>query len=117
MDTWPGGLQQLLGTDSFQLKLGNTLVRSEVDIGPAKVRARFTDAVDVYGCSIMLDYADYGTFTTFYKTTLANGSLPFLFDDPFTGLPATFRFADTPQITPIGGRTFNVAMNWEKLSS
>lgn len=115
MDTWPVSLQQKLNTSGFEYQVGDTLVRSEMDVGPAKVRSRFTDAVDVYSCSVLLTYAEVQTFNTFYKTTLGNGSLPFYFDDPFTATQATFRFAGSPRIRPLGGLTYELNMTWEKL--
>lgn len=115
MDTWPVGLQQRLDANSFEKQFGSTLVRTEMDVGPAKVRSRFTDAVDVYNCTIMLDYDEYATLELFYKTTLNNGANQFLFDDPFTGTPTAFRFVDPPVVRSIGGRTFRVSMQWEKM--
>lgn len=115
MDVWPVSLQQRLNTSGFQKRFGNTLVRSDMDVGPAKVRSRFTDAVDVYVCSVLLDYAEYSTFETFFKTTLNNGANQFEFDDPFTATAAAFRFSEPPTITPLGGRTFQLDMSWEKM--
>jgi len=84
MEAWPVSLQQKLNVDSFQYSLGNTSVRSSMDVGPDKVRARFTDAVDTYSCSILLDHDEVETFKTFYKTTINNGVDQFTFVDPFT---------------------------------
>ena len=114
-NTWPVGLQQKLDSEAFEKRFGNTLIRSDMDVGPAKVRSRYTDAVDEYNCSILLDYDEHTTLNTFYKTTLNNGALPFDFNDPFTGAPASFRFKEPPSIRALGGRTFRVAMQWEKL--
>ncbi len=115
MDTWPVGLQQKLDADSFELKYGDPTVRTDMDVGPAKKRARYTDAIDVYTCGVLLDFAEEATLRTFFKTTLGNGVLPFLFDDPFTEVPSTFRFLEPPSIRALGGRTFRVSMQWEKL--
>ncbi len=115
MDTWPISLQQKLNVESFEVKIGSTSVRSDMDIGPAKVRSRFTDAVDGYQCSVNLDFDEYSDFLLFYKTTLNNGVSQFLFNDPFTELPTAFRFASPPSIRPLGGRVFQVGMIWEKL--
>ncbi len=117
MDTWPVGLQQKLNAQGFQLGLGNTRVSSDMSVGPAKTRTRYTDAVDVYTCSVNLSFEEVATFKTFYRTTLSNGTLPFYFNDPFTETQATFRFApdQDPSITPIGGREFTLNMVWEKL--
>jgi len=115
MSSWPISLQQKLNTAAFQLQYGITSIRSENEVGPAKVRSRATDGVDVYTCSILLDYDEQATFETFYKTTLNNGVNVFQFDDPFTGSPVDFRFKSAPAITPIGGRTFQLTMSWEKM--
>lgn len=115
MDTWPVELQQLLNVASFEFRYGNTALRTDMDVGPAKVRSRVTDAVDIYSCSINLDFDLKDDLDTFFKTTLNNGVNSFLFDDPFTGTPATFRFTEPPSLRPLGGRVFQVSMSWEKL--
>ncbi len=117
MDNWPVSLQQKLEADGFNFRLGNTRVATEMDVGPAKVRSRFTDAVDVYDCQVTLDHDEIATFKTFYKTTLSNGSLPFLFNDPFTAVEEIFRFVpgQDPVIRPLGGRVYTLSMSWEKL--
>lgn len=114
---WPVALQQILSVDSFEMKYGSTVVRSDTDVGPAKIRRRFTDAVDMYTCSILLNYDEQVILRDFYKTTLGGGSLPFEFDDPFTGDPANFRFMEPPSFRPVGsgGLVFRVSMSWEKL--
>lgn len=117
MDSWPVSLQQKFNVDSFQYKLGSTKVSSGMDVGPDKVRSRFTDAVDIYDCQIRLDFSEVSIFKTFYKTTLGNGTLPFLFVDPFTEISTAFRFVpdSDPVIVPLGGRVFSLNMSWEKL--
>lgn len=115
METWPLTLQQKLNVANFKEMFGNAVVRSAMDTGPGKVRPRFTKAVDKYTCSIDLDFDLYQTFKTFYKTQLSNGSLQFLFNDPFDGTPTAFRFAEDPSIDPLGGRVFRVSMTWDKM--
>ncbi len=114
MDSWPVSLQQKLSVDSFQYNMGKTTIRSEMDIGMAKVRARYTDGIDIYTCSVLLSFAEVETFKTFYKTTLNNGASQFLFDDPFTQLSTAFRFAEAPSISPLGGLTYRLSMTWER---
>ena len=110
-------LQQKMDVSGFQYRLGKTKVATEMDVGPAKVRSRYTDAVDVYDLQHTLDFTDIATFKTFYKTTLGNGTLPFLFIDPFTEVETAFRFVpdSDPVIRPLGGRTFTLTMSWERL--
>ena len=117
MSSWPVTLQQKLEVNGFQKSMGNTRVFTDMAVGPAKVRSRFTDAVDVYTCQVTLDFDDVATFEQFYKTTLGNGSLPFTFADPFTGVDREFRFSPSqdPVIRPLGGRVFTLNMSWEAL--
>lgn len=115
MDIWPADLQQTLNVEDFQVGFGETAVRSDMDVGPAKVRSRFTDAVDPWNASIILDYTEYNSLLVFYKTTLNNGSLPFGFTNPFTNSQGIFRFVAAPRIVPIGGRKYRVSLSWELL--
>jgi hypothetical protein len=88
-----------------------------MDVGPAKMRNRFTRAVDGYACEINIDVYLIAIFQTFYRTTLGNGTLQFTFPDPFTQVVTNFRFAPgvTPQIVPLGngGTVFTLKMSWE----
>lgn len=116
-DSWPVALQQILEVAGFQYVPGQTRVFSDTSVGPKKVRSRFTDGVDQYQCQITLDFDEIQDFKSFYKTDLANGTLPFLFTDPFDEVEATFRFSpeQEPVIRPLGGRVFSLSMSWEKL--
>lgn len=113
--TWPVSLQQLLNQDSFDLQMGDTTVRSQMDVGLDKVRSRYTDAIDVYTSTINMNMTDYQTLVDFYRTTLNNGVGTFSFNEPLTGDAATWRFANPPEIRPLGGTYFQVTMKWEKL--
>lgn len=112
---WPASLQQKLNSSGFEMIPGNPTIRSDMDTGPAKVRSRYTDAIDVYRASILLDFSEHDDFMTFYKTSLNNGVNTFEFTDPFTEQTAIFRFIESPTITALGGRTFRVNMIWEKI--
>lgn len=116
MESWPISLQQCLNSDDFDMKFGDTTVRTDMDVGPAKVRSRFTDGIDNYTCSILMSTDEFATLKMFYKTTLNNGVMPFLFNDPLTNTSETFRFVTPPEFRPLGGLTFRVSMAWEKLS-
>lgn len=113
--TWPPGLQQKFNVDNFSVAYGNTLVRSEVDAGLAKVRSRYTDGVDNYNCSIDLDIDDWNIIYDFFKTSLNNGALTFNFYNPLSEVTDEFRFLNPPQFSPIGGRLFRVTMSWERI--
>lgn len=112
---WPGTLQQLLSEANFGIAKGETTIRSDMDIGPKKVRRRFTKGVDIFTASIYLTVTQFTLFETFYDTTLSGGSLPFTFNHPITGVATDFRFASEPVYRSIGGGNFTVDFNWEKL--
>jgi hypothetical protein len=115
MQTWPSQLQQLLSEGNFGISIGDTVLRTDMETGPAKVRRRFTKGVDKYTASINLTVSQYTLFINFFNTTLAGGSLPFYFKHPITGVTETFRFKSPPSISSIGGGNFSASMEWEKL--
>lgn len=117
MATWPLTLQQKLNTESFSEKFGETVMRTEMDIGPAKVRRRFTKSVDIITCSINLDFDEYDDFLIFFKNTVNGGATSFTFIHPISGSNINARFTEPPTITPLsgGGRKFRVSMTWETL--
>ncbi len=112
-ETWPSSLQQTLNAARFTYNFGETVLRSDLDVGPAKVRRRFTRPVDKVSAQIYLDYSDWSTFYTFFNTTLAGGSKTFNFTHPITNTLAEFRMTGPPRVTPVGGIVFQIDMEWE----
>jgi hypothetical protein len=112
---WPISLQQILNQANFGIEIGDTVLRTDMDVGPKKFRRRFTKGIDVFTASINLDMDEYTTFYTFFNTTLNGGTLPFTYNHPITQVPTDFRFRGPPKISPIGGRTFVVSFEWEAL--
>ena len=114
---WPISLQQKLNTSGFEKVYGDTRVSSSVDVGPSKVRSRYTRSVDGYRCVIWIEHSLVSVFETFYKTSLAHGTLPFTFTDPFTEVATDYRFQvdSTPSIRPVGGLIYELQMVWEIL--
>lgn len=116
--SWPSQLQDYLNEDSFSHEFGDTTIRSNFDVGPAKVRRRFTRSIDTIGCSIDIHKDDYEFFKIFYNTTLNGGVTPFEFAHPITQDIVTVRFLSNnpPSFSPLGGSYFRIAMKWEILS-
>ena len=113
--TFPASLQDKVNQAGFSNQFGDTLIRSNVDIGFAKVRSRYTKGIDVFSVTITINKSDYTTVENFFKTTLKGGSLTFNYDHPFTEVETEFRFVEPPKITPIGGKYFTVTMKWEEV--
>lgn len=113
---WPSSLQSVLNADSFTLDIGDTAIRSDMDVGPQKVRRRSTKGIDKVSCTINMVYTLYEDLYYFYDVTTNGGVLSFDFPHPITGDPATWRFLAPPQVSPMsGGYQFRVSMQWEKL--
>lgn len=115
MPAWPSSLQQLVDSQSFTLKLGDTTIRTDMDIGPAKVRRRFTKSVDTMNVTIQVDSDQFEDLYDFYYTTLNGGVDSFTFDHPITGVEVDIRFVAPPNFRPLGGLIFLAQMEWEIL--
>lgn len=112
---FPSVLQEYLDEQGFTFEIGSTTIRSSNDVGPDKIRRRFTKSVDTQSSSITIKYDQYQILYDFYNTTLAGGSLTFLYKDQFTSIEEEYRFVSPPRIAPLGGEFFRVTMNWEKM--
>ena len=113
-EQWPLTLQDFLNEANFSHGLGSIALQTDMDVGPAKKRARFTKSVDTFSCTITIDRDLYQTFYDFFYVTLVGGVKRFEFNHPITGDLKEFRMSE-PQITPFGGRYFQVAMEWEQM--
>jgi len=111
--SWPLSLQQKINQAGFTNGFGNTVLRSEMDLGPEKRRQRQTRGNDSLSTSIDLDKDEYITLELFFKTTLAGGSLNFDFDHPISGDSEEFNMKE-PSIVPLGGLVYRVSMVWEQ---
>ena len=112
---WPSTLQQLLSEANFSIAEGDTVIRSDMDIGPQKVRRRFTQGIDLLTASIYLTNAQYTIFKNFYRTSLNGGVLTFEFNHPIEGDLREYRFKAPPQFSSIGGDNYVVQLSWEEL--
>lgn len=112
-EIWPAQLQDFVNEQSFSLEIGSTTIRSETEIGPGKVRRRFTKSVDKMNVSINLTQALYDTFYTFYDVDLNGGANTFLFNHPISGEQKEMRIMGQPTFSPLGGGNFVVNMTWE----
>jgi hypothetical protein len=100
---WPSTLPQFFSEDNFQEVLDGAVLFSDMDVGPKKARRRFTKGIDEQSVSIQLNKAQYSIFVTFFKTTIAGGSIPVSFFHPITEAPLEFRIKSNPRVSSIGG--------------
>lgn len=115
--TWLALLPQLVDVESFGLRKGETVLRSDNDVGLAKVRRRFTKGVDVLTVSFTMTSTQLALFEDFYDVDLNGGANTIAFDHPITGVASEFRIVGAPDYRPKGGDYFSVSMTWEKIPS
>lgn len=120
MPTWPATLpQSLMMPLSRERQSGK--IRSQMDTGAPKQRARFTATVKNFDAVLFMTGAQLATFDTFYETTLGQGAASFTWVDPVTGSSATLRFRGEPKdelIKPhdvANDKLWQVTMPLEKL--
>jgi len=96
---WPTSLpafeEPLLS--SYNEKPGTTTVRTEMEVGPAKIRKRTTAEVDRFEVAYIMTGSQVATFDGFYDSTTAQGALRFDATHPRTGNTVEVRFRDRPQ--------------------
>jgi len=113
---WPTSLPSLVNSESFSMDIGDTLIKTDMDIGPSKVRRRSTRSVDNYTITMDLNQSQVLALKTFFSTTLNGGATTFYFTDPLTNIVEIFRFKKPPAFSPIGSAGyFKVSMSWEKM--
>ena len=112
---WPESLPLAPLADRYQETLADTLVRSKVDQGPDKVRRRTTAGVAEMSVSYVLDADQSAVIADFYTTTLAGGSLPFVFQHPRSGAVITVRLKRPPQLSARNGSHYLARLELEVL--
>ena len=90
------------------------LIRSEVDVGVAKVRRRYTRERLQITISLTLLKNQYDAFKTFYDVTLKDGLETFNYKHPYTGKILECRFLEAPQIE-MNAKAFSLSMSWETI--
>lgn len=113
MPAWPSGLQERMDQENFSIEKGETVIRTEMDVGPVKVRRRSTRPIDKVNCSILLTAGQYSVFETFFNTTVNGGTTPFDWVHPITEAAAVFRFSRPPQYSNVGPTVFRAVFQLE----
>jgi hypothetical protein len=97
MAVWPSTLPAALEGQYREVRQ-DALIRSQSDMGPAKVRRRYTATPTVVIHAMYLSDTELATLNTFYDTTITGGALSFSYPHPRTGATVTARFAEPYEI-------------------
>jgi hypothetical protein len=103
-EAWPDDLPQCLLPDTVAWQIGDGRLRTPMDAGPGKSRARTSAVSDQLSGQLLLTAAQRATLTTFVKVTLLGGTGTFTFRDPDGGSgDLLVRFADAlPEMSRAG---------------
>lgn len=97
---WPPSLTRTPRVSDLEESAPKVVIRSEVDVGPAKIRRRLTGGTRSFSVELDLTRNELATFDTFFTTTTKGGSLSFSWKNPRTGTTADFRFLNEPSYRP-----------------
>ena len=115
VDAWPGSLPQTALLNGYSESAPNTSIRSNMDVGPDKIRQRFTAGIRNFNINVSLSISQVETLDIFYVTTLTGGSLPFTWVHPRTGVGVTYRFIQPPTYAAAGNDRYFASMKLEIL--
>lgn len=115
MSAWPGSLPQQFEQDGYQEAFPKATIRTEMDVGPAKLRKRYTAAIKPFTGQMFMTPDQVEDLETFYETTTAYGSLAFDWEHPRTGAAVSCRFVGPPQLEAVEGGDFKVMIEIEVL--
>lgn len=100
---WPSTLPKALRLSGLSNSLPNQTIRSQMDIGPAKVRRRTTAAIEPISGSIVLTEAQTETLDLFFLSTLKGGALSFNWTHPRKLVTVEMRMVSPPKYDPADG--------------
>lgn len=113
---WPKELPQMMRLEGLTGKRHSSVVRTEMDAGPAKARQRYTVATKTFSGSVILSEEERRIFEQWYKINLGAGVLRFQMMHPQTGEYKEFRFAEDYQENSADGK-WEIQMQLEMMNA
>ena len=91
---------------------------NQMTSGPPKGRATDTVTYGIYAGKIQLSTPTHWTmWRTFFEVTIAFGTIPFLWQDPVTGVSQLYIIPSAPVSTHIAGNVWEVAFTLQEVPS
>jgi len=112
---WPVGLPQRMNANGFTETLPDLALRTEMDVGPRKMRRRFTTGPTAVEGTVTLRGSQPALLEAFYRDITAGGTLPFDWTHPRTGVLKAFRFTGPPAFAPVAGDVWRATLKLEVL--
>jgi hypothetical protein len=99
---WPSSLPTQFLHGTYEEALPDGRIRTDMEVGPAKVRRRTTAAPRPMKGQMTLDNSQMGALSTFWTTDTVYGSRAFTMTHPWFGNTVLVRFVEAPSWTRIG---------------
>ncbi len=115
MATWPSILPQVPLQAGYSEKSANNSIRSSMDVGPAKTRARISAGVREHKVQFVLTEAELTIFEEFYADTLLSGSVSYVWNHPRTKVDGVWRIKAVPEWESVGAGNYHLALELELL--
>lgn len=113
MPVWPVTLPSSPLVEGFRETPPETVLRSTMDQGPAKLRRRTTAGTGALSMTYMLTRTQVDTLMDFFNETLAGGALGFDLTHPVSGASLTCRFRQMPAYAPVNSEFFRASIELE----
>lgn len=118
--SWPVTLPKFFDENSYSESFGGNNLRTEMDIGIAKVRPRSLRTPRNISGNLFLSSAQLQALKSFYQSGLLNGSSVFLWHEPIRDSESELtsivaRFLSAPSITSVRGKQYVVSVQIEIL--
>lgn len=99
---WPTTLPQYLLQSQFRLRPGNTVLRTQMEIGRPKQRVRDVATYVYVDATMRFSMAQLTIFEAFWTTDLGQGILPFNWLHPLHRTAAVCEFIEDYQVQAAG---------------
>jgi hypothetical protein len=93
MIVWPATLPQTVDSDKYEERIQDNRLRTDMDMGPPKMRPRFSAVIETFTFEMDLTRTEASDFITFYKTTTKFGTEEFQWVHPRTEAIVMMRFS------------------------
>lgn len=111
---WPAGAPQF--PETWNEANQPVTVRSSVDVGPPKVRRRYTSPLISIKTTFVGTHAQWLALLDFFNVDLQGGVLFHDFLDPFSGQVKEFRFVNPPTVNNISALGVQISCDWERFT-
>ncbi|MFO1038156.1 MAG: hypothetical protein U1E45_15065 [Geminicoccaceae bacterium] len=102
MASWPATLPALPRLAGWSESEPDVLLRTEMEVGPAKSRRRSTAGVRPQAATLVLTIEQRDTFIAWFEGTIASGAVSFAWVHPVTKRPAALRITAPPKWDALG---------------